>query len=650
MQLSSFVRFLSLLAFAAFSFVLVGVGCGRTSLEPETLGEGGTQIGNCGPSTCPTGCCDATGTCRTGADSRACGAAGGRCSDCVAQGFQFCDGRRACGKSVSVCDATTCSNGCCSKDAAGRPACLQGIDGAACGRAAAACSDCTAQGRACDPATRSCGAGKCDASNCNGCCVGDKCLTGVDRQACGAKGEACKDCGATGQNCSGFATSGGQCTGTPTCGPANCGGCCQGNTCVIGADSVACGKGGQACADCSATGKTCAPLGDPNERTCQTPTCNPGNCPNGCCSGTSCINPATPTACGKSGVACVACGVNETCTNGVCVPSGTCDNVTCAGCCVGNVCAPGDQNTACGTLGVACQNCTGAGGQVCQGGTCQTPTCGPGNCPNGCCSGNTCVQGVQDSACGKGGGACNDCGVGGEVCVGQACVIKCGPGNCAGCCQGNSCAPGITKSICGSDGATCANCNGTGSVCDTSATPRVCTATNSCPAVYGGCAAGVTTVPPPTLQGLCDDAIDLDAIRDACAGGADTTACEDAFAVLATTNPNCATCLQPFDVPFTYGYGLWRCVSPQVNNACNHQTGCATQCATTSCDNCPSSSEATCVNTVNGTGGACRTFAVQSLACAAPRLAPGQLCSPASYANFGGWLRAVGDHFCGDGP
>ena len=48
------------------------------------------------------------------------------------------------------------------------------------GKGGGACSYCAAEGRSCDIAAGTCGAGKCDSSNCTGCCVGDKCLPGTD--------------------------------------------------------------------------------------------------------------------------------------------------------------------------------------------------------------------------------------------------------------------------------------------------------------------------------------------------------------------------------------------------------------------------------------------------------------------------------------
>jgi hypothetical protein len=367
--------------------------------------------------------------------------------------------------------------------------------------------------------------------------------------------------------------------------------------------------------------------------------------------GNNCVVATTPAACGRNGEVCKGCGVNEACTAGVCTPAPNCGPANCAGCCIGNdVCAVGNQNTACGAAGIQCINCAGQG-RVCQGGTCQVPACGPANCA-GCCAGNTCVIGTQDNACGGNGAQCNDCTPGNQVCQGRVCRDRCGPANCAaGCCTaGNACTLGFANGACGSGGGACVNCTAAGSTCNTLVDPRVCNnQQNTCPAPYGACPAGVTTAITPSLQNICSD-IDLDALQAACAGGPDSASCTAAFAVLAATNAACEACLVPFDVQFTQLSGIYKCVAPFVTAACNRSTGCAIDCGNTSCTQCPPASEDQCRNQVNNNGGQCNGF-VQQTACIAPAVGPGDLCSPATYGgSFGGWLRAVGDHFCGNGP
>lgn len=638
-------RFFAFVVLCFGMFVLVAPGCGRTSLEPESL-DASVAPSTCGPSTCPTGCCDASGVCRTGEDTRFCGAGGFACADCVAIGFDSCGDAKVCGRTVQTCSPSECPSGCCDFQG-GVQRCLAGTAANACGRGGSSCVNCQAEGRACDPASRTCGQGKCDPTNCSGCCVGDQCLTGREAAACGAKGSQCTTC-AVGQTCTGVPGGGGFCQGTPSCGPQNCAGCCNAQgQCVTGADAVACGRQGSACQNCQQKGQTCAA-----DRTCQTPqTCSPANCA-GCCVGNNCVIATTPQACGAGGIACKACGVNEVCSGGTCVAGAQCNAANCPGCCIGNICATGNQNTACGLGGAECTNCTGqVPSKVCQGGSCQQQACGPTNCA-GCCAGNTCVVGTQDNACGPTNGQqCADCTQTNQVCQGRACRDKCGPANCAaGCCSAtNTCVPGFANNQCGSGGAACTNCTAQASTCNGLVTPRVCNnQQNTCPAPYAGCAPGTTTAVTPSLQNLCSDA-DLDALQNACAGGPNTATCQSAQQVLTATNAACAACVQPFEVPFQQLRGLYLCTAPFVSNACNGATGCAVDCTDKSCAQCPVGSADQCRAQVDAVGGQCGGL-VQQTACVTAALGNGQLCAPQSYPSFGGWLRAVGDHFCGNGP
>ena len=103
-------------------------------------------------------------------------------------------------------------------------------------------------------------------------------------------------------------------------------------------------------------------------------------------------------------------------------------------------------------------------------------------------------------------------------------------------------------------------------------------------------------------------------------------------------------------MPFPALAGLYRCAAPFVTASCNQTTGCAVDCTQDSCDECAPASETQCRQQVSNQGGQCFAY-VQDTVCAANALQQGQLCSPFTYqGNFGRWLRAVGDHFCGNGP
>jgi hypothetical protein len=150
----------------------------------------------------------------------------------------------------------------------------------------------------------------------------------------------------------------------------------------------------------------------------------------------------------------------------------------------------------------------------------------------------------------------------------------------------------------------------------------------------------------PTAQGLCTDA-DLGTVGADCAGGPEAPACTNALSVIDTT---CAQCLQPFTVPFSLRTGLWACVAADVTQPCRRQLGCAASCTQTSCSQCADASEDQCFTLVTNPGGSCSVATTGATACARDRLEPGQLCSQFSYSDFGAWFRAVGDHYCGNGP
>lgn len=657
----------------AFYLGLAVVACGRAALDGYELGDGGlidagadasadarldgdaardavgdvsrdgdsdVDAGGCNAFNCPGGCCDLAGRCQTGNTLTACGSAGAQCEDCLTQGFDFCDAqRKTCARDVNACNAATCSDGCCRPQA---PRCLSGESNQACGDNGGACAACPV-GQACNLATHKCEAAPtCGPENCAGCCQGGICRLGQDQGACGVKGLACETC-TPGEICLPMGAIGGLCTVTASCGPGNCPGCCIGNLCVAGNQNASCGAGGLACQNCTGQGAVC------NQNKCQIPPpqCNAQNCPSGCCQGTQCVGGTLQTQCGIGGQACQNCTTQgRVCTSQQCVSA--CNAATCPnGCCNGNTCVTGSANTACGTGGVTCQNCS-ANGNVCQGKTCQPPPCSAATCPNGCCNGNTCVTGSANTACGTGGVACQNCTTQGNVCSAQkSCIPQCSAANCPGCCDSvGVCNAGFTGSKCGSGGATCANCTSQGDTCNITAVPRVCSSQPSnCPATYGKCPAGVKTT-PVTATNACS-AQNLADARAACAAGPNSSTCQSYFTVLETIAPACATCLENFHHPFNEGTGVFKCVAPFVNPACNINTGCATDCLTKSCSACPTNaSRNQCENSVRN-GGQC-SDEYQSAGCFASGLTgAGAFCSPAQYqGNFGRWLEGVGLFYC----
>lgn len=136
-----------------------------------------------------------------------------------------------------------------------------------------------------------------------------------------------------------------------------CDGCCGGNggyQCALGTQVDACGKGGEACRDCSASDRLCE-----DQRCCRLAGSGCGF-DNDCCGNAQCRNE----------VCCVAGG--ERCGGG-CPQNGACANC-CNGTCTNGEC--------CGAIGAACrqdEDCC-ADDVLCLSGVCKKDSA----CPQGC--------------------------------------------------------------------------------------------------------------------------------------------------------------------------------------------------------------------------------------------------------------------------
>src|SRR5262249_38215362 len=155
-------------------------------------------------------------------------------------------------------------------------------------------------------------------------------------------------------------------------------------------------------------------------------------------------------------------------------------------------------------------------------------------------------------------------------------------------------------------GATCADCKSKAATCDTATQPRVCSnAQSTCPAPYASCPNGVTT-PVTPVRHVCS-ANDLQQAQAAC-NQADSAGCHAFFAFEQQVNPACASCPAPFDVSFNNATGILVCVAPFVDSACNHASGCFSDCENKSCAQCSdTSSRNQCENDVQN--GQCNSFA-----------------------------------------
>lgn len=180
---------------------------------------------------------------------KACGASDGCGGACVTGS---CEQGQRCVSGSCQCDATSC-NGCCSGSS-----CEPGTAQDACGQGGAACRVCAAGDV--------CGTGACGTCGGKGqpCCAGSACsapLTcggGGVSNVCGCTAScAGKACGAS-DGCGGICASGSCASGQRCvnaaceCDTTSCTGCCAGNLCQPGTADAACGKGGAACATCSA--------------------------------------------------------------------------------------------------------------------------------------------------------------------------------------------------------------------------------------------------------------------------------------------------------------------------------------------------------------------------------------------------------------
>jgi hypothetical protein len=284
-----------------------------------------------------------------------------------------------------------------------------------------------------------------------------------------------------------------------------------------GAADDSCGAGGGVCLDCAGGGTAC----EPTQKRCVPAGCTPscdgkcagaddgcggkcaaGNCA-GCCRGGVCLDGATDESCGKDGAECSDCSAQQ----GKC-SAGSCSNCTpnCAGKCAG---ASDDCGGACATSGCA-----------------------------GCCAGGVCQGGTAQNACGKGGGACADCGT--QPCEAGACASciasctgkckgdtdncggTCAANDCSGCCDVNTakCNPGTTKLLCGQNGERCWVCPDDFEGYSWKCVSQTCVKDQPSPTFCQGKTGGTVACTSGTLSGKCWD--------DACCTGcwnSKTSAC-----------------------------------------------------------------------------------------------------------------------------
>lgn len=247
---------------------------------------------------CPTGqtSCDGGATCKDlNSDLANCGTCGNACA-----------AGQVCLAGVCRCTPGTCPNGCC--DTAGL--CRTSTNGT-CGLGGAACDVCVAStGEACVNGACACDQAACAAIG--GCCAGGTCRASGNA-TCGTTGGACIDCSASGQYCfeGACVTPGqcpppcpscqmcdqsGQCLPDPTRDDANCcppggGACnldgshiCRNGACIPNCPRCQTWNGSICAADSTKNGITCCPgpVCNIDEYSCCNGTCVANNDVNNC--------------------------------------------------------------------------------------------------------------------------------------------------------------------------------------------------------------------------------------------------------------------------------------------------------------------------------------------------------------------------------
>jgi hypothetical protein len=405
-------------------------------------------------------------------------------------------------------------------------------------------------------------------AGCDGCRTSTGfCETSISLSACGKNGEQCSDCTGHADSCTDGVCkcgSNAEClaSGADSCVGGQCKSSCAG--CIV-VSSGACVTA--SVNECGAPGAACVAC---NAAAMTSDTCGAdGMCH--CGQGPQCTPIVGGNFCNNGVCQCgtqPSCGQGTECRNGscVCTPD-SCPN----GCCVGTSCVTGDSANACGRGGGACLDC---GGTACDGGVCAMALCNASNCASGCCSGASCFGGNSGASCGIGGNACTQCGLN-EICDGGTCVSSCNASSCdGGCCDRNgACQPGNDPSMCGIGGVGCNNCG------TNACTLGVCTGGGCGPANCVGCCDGGTciTAIDSSACGLGGNAC-LDCGTNPCANGACVTCSA------ANCDGGCCSggVCQPGTVVNACGTGGATCQSCGGGNSCDAGV-CVVACNANSC-------------------------------------------------------------------
>lgn len=299
--------------------------------SPQACGINGATCQECSS----TQAC-VMGQCRLTSNGGGTGGAGGS----VAGGSGGAGGTGGMGGGITgdggTCNATTCPTGCC--NATGGCVAPAQQNFTRCGSGGVACQGCP-NGQSCSAKTDGGMGNACGVPNCTACldtagnCRTDK-QTMTDNNYCGAGGSVCARCDTTnGQMCQA-----GRCVGTSSmCNAMNCDGCCAGNSCVPadgGISNAQCGRNAAACVTCNSPA-TC----DTTTGTCMgggagggggfpgldggfPGACDAMSCASGCCLfGAGCMADGMSigfgVACGTGGAVCKLCLLAPDCATGM---------------------------------------------------------------------------------------------------------------------------------------------------------------------------------------------------------------------------------------------------------------------------------------------------------------------------------------------
>jgi len=169
-----------------------------------------------------------------------------------------------------------------------------------------------------------------------------------------------------------------------------------------------------------------------------------------------------------------------------------------------------------------------------------------------------------------------------------------------------------------------------------------CDALVGCPVAYSGCPLYLGSGTPLTALNVCSPN-ELLKLRTACAGASTPPGCSQAIVTLSQNNPACGSCIDQF----TDQGALVLCLAPYLTQPCIHALSCSLDCMSAACVQCSGAEATQCQNDVFKGGETCSSYQ-EGLTCYESAIA-GQASFCAFDGDYGAWIGAVGNHYCGTG-